>query len=739
MASGTGLDLGPARKKTPTETKTTDGLSQPDDSDTTEESGGAADFGQDEDLFFGFITESLEHIESIEVNIINLEQEPENVETLNAVFRPFHTIKGVSGFLNLKTIHHLTHEVENILDDARNFRLPVTAPLIDLVLDAVDILKQMIGDLKSSVETGQTVVSDYGVDAFIKRIVAIQQGDDQDFDDEQPSPEKGQRLGDILIGQGLLTEEALENILVEQETARLRRLGEILVEKGLLAANELEAALQEQLSHADKKLGTILVESGKANPMDISEALDEQEKLRGQKIGEILVREKRTGSREVTKALREQKKASSGGAMAGGNGAAVTVKVDTGKLDNLVDLVGELVIAHSQVTSNHGVMSLKDQKLLRDLNHLARITSELQRTAMGMRMVPISQTFQKMIRLVRDLSRKSGKQVELTMTGEDTEIDRNVVEAIYDPMVHMIRNSVDHGVEAPEERIRKGKQGEGRINLRAFHQGGGIVIEIEDDGQGLNREKILAKAVERGLVGPDEKLNDNAVFNLIFQPGFSTAEQITDVSGRGVGMDVVKKAIEKLRGRVEVHSEPGVGSTITIRLPLTLAIIDGMIVRVADNRYILPTMSIRESFRPNEDDYFTVQGQGELVRVRGHLLPLLRLHQLFGLSGSHCKPSEALVVVVESEGNRRCLMVDELLGKQEVVIKSMGDGIQKSKALAGASILGDGRVGLIVDISGLFEISDFGAVGRQETIAPIEELPKMEENKEADQWEMEMT
>ncbi|MDY6851014.1 MAG: chemotaxis protein CheA, partial [Thermodesulfobacteriota bacterium] len=664
---------------------------------------GAYDVSRDQDLFFGFITESMEHIETIEVNIVSLEQDPEDKDTINSIFRPFHTIKGVAGFLNLHRIHRLTHEVENILDDARNDRLKVTTALTDLVLDAVDIVKKMIIDLQGALETGEKVDVDYGEPAFIDRIHALQQGDLPPDQESEVYDYGGQRLGEILVAQGLLTEDELEDALEAREEGRLRRLGDILVERGVINADELEDALWLQLENPDKKLGRILAESGKAEPKAIAEALSEQDALGGRKLGEVLIRGKKAGGREVAGALREQKKAAKGRAAV----AAQTIKVDTAKLDNLVDMVGELVIAQSLVTSNERVDALKDQKRRRNLGHVARITSDLQRTAMGMRMVPIRQTFQKMIRLVRDLSRKSGKRVGLDMSGEETEIDRNMVEEIYDPMVHMIRNSVDHGVETPQERLNKGKPAEGRIQLRAFHQGGNVIIEIEDDGQGLNRDKILAKAIERGLADADENLPDGAIFNLIFHPGFSTADKVTDVSGRGVGMDVVKKAIDKLRGKVEVHSEPERGSIVTIRLPLTLAIIDGMIVRVGENRYILPTTAIHESFRPRQDECFTVKGRGEMIKVRGSLLPLIRLAQVLGNTTALASPAEeALAVVLENEGERRCVMVDEILGKQEVVIKSLGEGLKNIPSLAGGSILGDGRVGLILDVTGLFAVSD---------------------------------
>ena len=572
----------------------------------------------DQDLFFGFVNEAMEHIESIEINVISLEQDPTNQETIASIFRPFHTIKGVSAFLNMRQIHNLTHEVESLLDEARQERLLVGPALIDVVLDAVDILKRMITDVKATLETGRQPETDYDVPHFLERLLEVKQGGYPEAPEPSVSEFGGRRLGEILIEQGLVEEEELEEILSAQEEGRLRRLGEIAVERGIICPEDLEEALSFQMRESGKKLGQILVETGKAEPAEILRAIKDQEALRDRKLGEMLILDKQAGAREVTEALREQKKTSA----AAGPTAGRTVKVDTTKLDYLVDMVGELVIAQSLISSNDNVLKLRDQKLVKDLGHMARITSDLQRTAMSMRMVPIRQTFQKMIRLVRDLARKSGKDIDLKMLGEETEIDRNMVEAIYDPLVHMVRNSVDHGIENPKAREKAGKRTEGLIILRAYHQGGNVVIEIEDDGQGLNREKILKKAAASGLVEPDESISDSAVFSLIFQPGFSTADKVTDVSGRGVGMDVVKKSMEKLRGKIEVYSTEGKSSKIVIRLPLTLAIIDGMIVRVGDNRYILPTVSIHESFRPGPDDYHTVKGRGEMIKVRQNLFTI---------------------------------------------------------------------------------------------------------------------
>ncbi|MEW6328278.1 MAG: chemotaxis protein CheA [Thermodesulfobacteriota bacterium] len=596
------------------------------------------DITQDKELLTGFISESMEHLEQIEVDILSLEQSPDDKDCINAIFRPFHTIKGVSGFLNLQDINKLAHETENILDRARNGELLISSEIIDLILDACDVLKRMITDIKMALETGTLEQKDYDLDSFISRIKAAQEG---------------------MPGE--------------------------------------EAAAPEP-----RLVGEILVEKGAADPEDIDKALERQRDS-GEKIGEIIIREANVKPKEVAHALREQKAMASVTSAGTANSA---VKVDIGKLDNLVDMVGELVITQSLIWQNSHVQAIRDQKLIRDFSQLSRITTELQKTAMSLRMVPIKQTLQKMIRLVRDLAKKSEKQVDLQMSGEDTEIDRNMVDAIYDPLVHMIRNSIDHGIEMPDERATKGKPATGTIWLRAYQKGGNIVIEIEDDGQGLNREKILKKAKEKGLIKNTEGLSTFEIDNLIFQPGFSTADKITDVSGRGVGMDVVKKTIEKLRGKVEINSRPGQGSTFTIKVPLTLAIIDGIIVRVGGERYIVPTVVIKETIRPRQEEYSTVHGKGEMIKVRGNLIPLVRLYRMFDVEAEHKDPCESLVVVVENEGRQKCLLVDDLLGKQEVVIKSLGDHMKNVRGLAGGTILGDGKVGLILDINGIFSVAE---------------------------------
>ncbi|MGC1712223.1 MAG: chemotaxis protein CheA [Methyloceanibacter sp.] len=380
------------------------------------------------------------------------------------------------------------------------------------------------------------------------------------------------------------------------------------------------------------------------------------------------------------------------------------VKLDTAKLDNLVDLVGELVIAQSMVVQNPEVQMINSLQLVRCLRQLSRITTELQRNAMSLRMVPIRGLFHKMNRLVRDLATQQQKPVQLVMEGEETELDRNIVEKLSDPLVHMIRNAIDHGLENSDDRAACGKPEFGTIRLTAAHQRGGIVIRIQDDGRGLDRSRILAKALDRGWVNTDANLTESEIFSLIFQPGFSTAEKVTDLSGRGVGMDVVRRNIENLRGKVEIQSLPGQGTTFTILLPLTLAIIDGLLVGVGGERYIIPTLSVRESFRPSPGTVKTVQGRGEVVSVRGRQTPLLRLAHYLGRTSRVIKPEDGIVVVVESGDSARGLLVDELLGKQEVVIKSLGNAFGQQNLLAGGAVLGDGWVGLILDVDTLVQM-----------------------------------
>ncbi len=582
----------------------------------------------DIEILIDFVSEALDNLDSIEVNLIDLEQDPSNKDIINEIFRPFHTIKGVSGFLSLTKINKLSHTTENLLDSARSGDFLINDTATDAILASVDTLKTLLERVRQGTDTGFR-----------------QPDDDIDVDG----------LRDKL--------QELQVSLTKQSKAPL---GEILVRKGDITNDTLDHALEIQQKHPDKK------------------------------IGEILVQGKKVVSKQVASALMEQNLSK--------KPVATQVKVSTQKLDDLVDYAGELVIAQSMLRQK----TSSDPSLSQSVAQLGQIVTNMQNIAMSMRMIPIKATFMKMIRLVRDLSRKSGKEVSLNMTGEDTEIDRNVVDALYEPMVHMIRNSCDHGIELGPDRLEKGKPDQGSINLRAYHKGGHIIIEIEDDGKGLDKDRILEKATDTGLITGSESMTDAQIYDLILQPGFSTAKEITDVSGRGVGMDVVKDGIEKFRGHLNIESSKGVGSKFTISLPLTLAIIDGMLVRVDNERYVIPTTAIQKAFKPDQKEYFTVEGKGEMVTDRGSLIPLIRLNEIYNSSSRKKSIQDTLVVVVESKEEKRALLIDELLGKDEYVIKNLGTSLENVEGLSGGAILADGRVGLILDIHGIFKIVSQG-------------------------------
>ncbi len=573
----------------------------------------------DAELFREFHGEALELLQNIEQGVLVLEVNPADADTINSIFRAFHTLKGGAGLLHLDALRELAHDLESLLDAVRRSELHLNAEIINLILAGGDALKHFtreIGDQLQGVQPGDAIVV--------------------------PTRQLRQRVRAALKGEAAAPPAQPQATPPTSPATELTRFESLALAPAAPATAPGAAATPESAP-------------AKA-PVD-STAKSES--------------------------------------------AAGFVKLDTRKLDNLVDLVGELVIAQSMVVQDPEVQRLSNRHLARTLRQLSRITTELQRTAMSLRMVPIRRTFQKMTRLVRDLAAQQQKQVQLVAEGEETELDRNIVEELSDPLIHMIRNSIDHGLESPAAREAQGKPALGTIRLSASHQRGGIVIEIQDDGKGLDRDRILAKARERGLIKPDTTLTDEETFALIFAPGFSTAETVTDVSGRGVGMDVVRRNIEKLRGKIEIRSVAGQGTTFTIVLPLTLAIIDGMLVGVGDDRYIIPTLAVRESFRPRPGMVTTVHERGEVVSVRGRLTPLLRLGQHLGTPYRAVDPTQGIIVVVESGDAARGILVDELIGKQEVVIKNLGETFRKQDLLAGAAILGDGRVGLILDVDTL--------------------------------------
>lgn len=592
-------------------------------------------------IFIDFMEESGSYLEEIESLILRLEKDRKNFDIVNDIFRPFHTIKGNCGYLGLKEMGRLCHTVETMLDCARNGKAPVTQNFIDVLLEVVDAVKKLRAGTPSAVR------DKFGL-----------------TDNELSKYPQCNPIDITPLIQKIEMLLCSESILKDKN--EVPKIGEILLASGAISEEQLSKALKLQ----ERRLGEILVDEGFVPEDKIKAAIEIQEYQKS-----------------------------------GIKTPSAAIKVDTERIDNLVNLVGELVIAQTLISQNPAVLRLAGQNLQKDVSHLGKITREIQDLVMSIRMMPIKQTFQKMMRVVRDVAKKAGKNVDLVISGEDTELDKNVIEEISDPLVHILRNSVDHGIEPPEERLRKGKPEKGVVHLDAFHRAGSIIIEISDDGRGICKEKVLEKAIEKGLVEAGADITDQQIYQLIFQPGFSTAEKVTDISGRGVGMDVVRRNIDKLRGRIDIQSKEGEGTSISIALPLTLAIIDGMVVQVGSERYIIPTLSIEESFRPKKEEIITIQKKGELCNLRGNLISLVRLSELYHGSSLNKDPWDALLVVVESDGMRTCIMVDELIGQQQVVIKTIGETFKNVKGIAGGAILGDGKVGLILDVRGVIELS----------------------------------
>jgi two-component system chemotaxis sensor kinase CheA len=552
---------------------------------------------QDRELLLDFIVESREHLAQIETQVLTLERDPCNSEALHSVFRGFHTIKGLAGFMELWDIQKISHDIETVLDRARNGQLTITPAAIDIILAGADYLRRWLAHLETGLQGRAS---------------------------PPPAPETG-----------LLNS--------------IRKLSE--AEQAPEEAVAVPAAKDAPPAPAPSV--TAPADDATATPTKQSEAM--------------------------------------------------AVKVDTAKLDYLVDMAGEMVIAESLVRHDSELAQIKSPLLQRKVAHLTRITAELQKTVMAMRLVPIGPLFRRMARLVRDLSRQFGKQVEMETQGDDIELDRTIVEELADPLMHMVRNAIDHGIETPADRKAARKTPVAHLLLRAQHRAGQVVIELADDGRGLDRARIVDKAIQRGLIASGEGLSENEIYNLIFEPGFSTAAQVTNVSGRGVGLDVVRRHIEKLRGRIEIRSSQGEGATFFLKLPLTLAIIDGLVVSVGQERYIVPLFAVREMFRPKTDTIWTVQGRAEMALVRGSLLPVVRLCRCFGVTPKSEDPMNSVLVVAEVEGQRFCVLVDTLLGKQEVVIKTLGETFNKVQSIGGGAILGDGRVGLILDLERIFK------------------------------------
>ncbi len=624
------------------------------------------DFEGDRSLIEDFISEANDHIQNAETALLDLEENPDDAELINTIFRAFHTIKGVAGFLSLKPIGNLAHASENLLDLVRKGKIRFTPEHSDVLFAAIDVMKNLVASLTEALSGGSFVIPE-NFPKVKAAVLAAVTGSAPPSSSEREIADRSESVAS--------TKESTE---ADREPAESKPMAQAAA---VSPTPERPKAGTEAMSGAQ-----LSVVEGSPN-----------RETRGPEAPEPQL--------EMVQGSTEQAPSQQQGMAPKKKAIETTVKVSTQRLDALIDMVGELVIAHSMIVSDETLARTSSRKLASRVSHTSKIVRDLQELSMALRMVSVKSIFQKMSRIVRDLARKSGKKIEFTMSGEDTELDRNVVDRIADPLVHMIRNAVDHGIEPPEERKAASKPEVGHIHLKAYHRSGNVVIEVHDDGRGLNREKILKKAIRAGLVSEGEDLSPQQIDNLIFQPGLSTADKVTEVSGRGVGMDVVKKNIEALRGRVEISSTPGKGCVFSMRLPLTLAIIDGMVVRVGEERYVVPTLSIVESVKPTAEALSTITGRGEMMSLRGELLPLFRLAEVFGVPGGVEDPTEGIALIIEADNQRCAILIDQILDQQQVVIKSLSESLGKVPGVSGAAILGDGTVGLIIDASGLIALA----------------------------------
>ncbi|MGX9720161.1 chemotaxis protein CheA [Stenotrophomonas acidaminiphila] len=642
-----------------------------------------------------FFEESREGLDAMEAGLLALEDGQQDPEIINSVFRAAHSIKGGAGTFGFEAIAGLTHVLETLLDELRAGKRALESAAVDAMLSSVDVLRALLREAEHGQAADPAAVA--AVKARLETVLSGQAvAPVAEKQQEAAAEPEGWQIGFVPSPSLFMSGNDPLRILRELETlgplqvdARLERL------PGFEQMDPLEAYIAWDLGLTGR-IPRSKIEDTFAWVVDDCE-LDIQPIIAPPSLATSAPTPAQEVAADVAAAVRPAATAASGTGT--GQEAESSIRVSVDKVDALINLVGELVITQAMLKQVSGGLDPSHaERLLAGLDLLERNTRDLQEAVIGVRMLPVDAVFRRFPRLVRDLSTRLGKQVRLRTIGEGTELDKGLIEKIADPLVHLVRNSIDHGLEMPEVRRQAGKDDTGTITLAASHQGGHIVIEVSDDGRGLNRDKILAKAHERGLAVPDNP-TDGQVWDLIFQPGFSTADAVTDLSGRGVGMDVVRRNIQALGGEVQLESQPGAGTRVLIRLPLTLAILDGMTVSVAGETLILPLAYVLEALQPRAEDIRTMAGEGRVLRVRGEYLPILALGGYYGYrQESHADP---LVVVVEGDGQKIALEVDELLGQQQVVVKNIENNYRRIAGVSGATILGDGRVALIVDVGGL--------------------------------------
>lgn len=669
-----------------------------------------------------FFEESFEGIEIMETGLMDLEPGSTDLEVINSIFRAAHSIKGGSGTFGFKAVAEFTHVMETLLDEIRDGKRNVTQENADILLKSVDCLREMLEAAQEGDDADPQRVKEHQ-DMLEKELgSSSENADASDSADSSAAP--------TAVGQGWHISFKPNSDVFHTGNdplpliKELSSLGEVKLKTDLSQIPDFDALDPEQsymsweldlITDASKEvIDEIFAWVEDLCELDIKAIGEEQPAAEAKaeavpEKNQLPVPQRRESDKGKSGDRRKSDRRSGGSS----SQASASIRVDTFKIDALINMVGELVITQSMlglvgenIEENRSISAQEIEKLRDGLMQLERNTRELQENVMQVRMMPISFTFSRFPRLVRDLSSKLGKKIELVLSGENTEVDKTVIEKIGDPLVHLVRNSLDHGIEMPEDRVAAGKDELGTIKLNAFHQGGNIVIEIIDNGKGMDRDVLYEKGVEKGLIKDGDTLTDRQIFELILLPGFSTAAVVSDVSGRGVGMDVVRRNIQELGGSLEIDSELGVGSTMRIRLPLTLAILDGQTVSVGNENYIIPIISIVESIQIRQDMVNMVGGQGETFKLRDEYIPIIKLHDVFGIESEEpVNLSDGLLVIVEAEGSQVGLFVDELLGQQQVVIKSLENNYKKIDGFSGATILGDGSVALIIDMPGILKLN----------------------------------
>lgn len=658
------------------------------------------------DFYQTFFDEADELLADMEQHLLDLVPEAPDSEQLNAIFRAAHSIKGGAGTFGFTILQETTHLMENLLDEARRGEMQLNADIINLFLETKDIMQEQLDAYKSSVEPD--------ADSFEYICQALRQLALEAKGETAPAVVNSAKLS--VVDSAAMQEEAVakpepaseeskkritisrlkasEVDLLEEELGNLATLTDVV--KG---SDTLSATLDGNLAEDD--IIAVLCFVIEADQIEFDTVSAAPVAVEAEEVAVVTEPQpvavapavKATASEAPHSRAEREKPARAS--------ESTSIRVAVEKVDQLINLVGELVITQSMLAQRSNELDpVNHGDLITSMGQLQRNARDLQESVMSIRMMPMEYVFSRFPRLVRDLAGKLGKQVELTQVGSSTELDKSLIERIIDPLTHLVRNSLDHGIELPEKRLESGKSPIGNLTLSAEHQGGNICIEVTDDGAGLNRERILAKAVSQGMP-IHENMSDDEVGMLIFAPGFSTAEQVTDVSGRGVGMDVVKRNIQEMGGHVEIQSKQGQGTTIRILLPLTLAILDGMSVRVADEVFILPLNAVMESLQPREEDLHPLAGGERVLEVRGEYLPLVELWKVFEVEGAKTEATQGIVVILQSAGRRYALLVDQLIGQHQVVVKNLESNYRKVPGISAATILGDGSVALIVDVSAL--------------------------------------